>query len=227
MSISVANFKFLKDLAKNNNRDWFQANKDRYVTAHENTIAFMDDLIEEMNKFDHIENESGKKSLMRIYRDVRFSKDKSPYKAYWMGSMRRATKALRGGYFVSFVPGNKSRIGGGFYNPESADLRHIRNQIALDPDHMRKAIRAKSVLKTFGEMRGDQLKTAPKGFPKDHPAIDLLRHKNFYFLREFNDKDLMDKNAVKNVAKTLNSIRPFFDYMSEILTTDLNGESTL
>lgn len=227
MSISAANFKFLKDLAQNNNRDWFQSNKHRYLDAHENIIAFMDDLIQEMNKVDRIENESGKKSLMRIYRDVRFSKDKSPYKTNWMGSLQRKGKALRGGYFLSFAPGNKSVVGGGFYRPESADLNHIRKQIAQDPDLMRKAIKAKSVAATFGEMRGETLKTAPKGFPKDHPAIDLLRYKSYYFFTEVKDKDLKDKNAVKNVAKTLHKIRPFFDYMSEILTTDLNGESMI
>ena len=227
MSISAANFKFLKDLAKNNDRDWFQSNKNRYLDAHEDIIAFMDDLIKEMNKVDRIETSSGKKSLMRIYRDIRFSKDKTPYRTNWMGSLQREGKDLRGGYFLSFAPGNKSVVGGGFYGPDSADLNHIRKQIAQDPDHMRKAIGAKSVVNTFGEMRGETLKTAPKGFPKDHPAIELLRYKSYYFFAEITDKELKDKNAVKNVAKTLHKIRPFFDYMSEILTTDLNGESTI
>ncbi len=227
MSISAANFKFLKDLKKNNDREWFNANKDRYTDAHENTIAFFDALIQEMNKHDDIETVSGKKCLMRIYRDIRFSKDKTPYRAYWMGGLSRSGKALRGGYFVSIVPGNESHIGGGFYNPNSEDLRHIRKQIQQDPAPLRKILKSKSFKDTFGELRGEKLKTAPKGFDKEDPAIDLLRHKNMYVLKKFKDSELKKEGAVKEVAKTLKKVRPFFDHMSEILTTDLNGQSLI
>mgnify|MGYP006236558655 FL=1 len=101
--IKASNFAFLKDLAKNNNRDWFTENKKRYQTEHEEIIAFADALLLKMNEHDVIETPTGKKSLYRIYRDVRFSKDKSPYKTHWGGGFKRATKLRRGGYYLSLI----------------------------------------------------------------------------------------------------------------------------
>src|SRR4249919_2829601 len=116
MTISKSNFDFLKDLSKNNNRDWFLKNKERYDEAHQNIISFADALLTEMRKHDNIETKSGKASLFRIYRDVRFSKDKSPYKTYWGGGFKRATKKLRGGYYFQIAPGD-SLAAGGFFAP--------------------------------------------------------------------------------------------------------------
>ena len=112
--IKASNFKFLKDLKKNNNRDWFTENKKRYQNEHEEIISFADALLTKMNEHDVIETPSGKKSLFRIYRDVRFSKDKSPYKTHWAGGFKRATAARRGGYYFHIQPGDQSFIGGGF-----------------------------------------------------------------------------------------------------------------
>ncbi len=223
-TISRANLKFLKDLAKNNDRDWFNENKDRYTAAHENTIAFADSLLMLLRKHDNVATPSGKKSLYRIYRDVRFSKDKSPYKTYWAGSFGRATKKLRGGYYFSIGPGD-TFVGGGFYMPSTADIRHIRRHISADPAPLRKILRSRSFRDTFGELEGEQLKTAPKGFSKDDPAIDLLRYKSLYAMRRFKDSEVTAASFPKEVDKTLKKLRPFFDYMSEILTTDLDGRS--
>lgn len=221
-TISRANLKFLKELAANNDRDWFNSNKDRYEAAHANTIAFADSVLALLRKHDDVETASGKKSLMRIYRDVRFSKDKSPYKAWWAGSFSRATDKLRGGYYFSIRPG-ETYVGGGFYQPASDDLRHIRQQIAADPDPLRKILKSKSFRDTFGELLGEKVKTAPKGFSKDDPAIDLLRHKSLYAMRTFKDSEVTAASFPMEVDKTFKRLRPFFDYMSEILTTDLNG----
>ncbi len=221
-TISRENLKFLKELAANNERDWFNANKDRYVAAHENAIAFADSVLALLRKHDEIETASGKKSLMRIYRDVRFSKDKSPYKTWWAGSFSRATDRLRGGYYFSIRPG-ETYVGGGFYKPAADDLRHIRRQIAADPDPLRKILKSKSFRDTFGELLGEEVKTAPKGFSKDDPAIDLLRHKSLYAMRTFKDGEVTAASFPMEVDKTFRQLRPFFDYMSEILTTDLNG----
>lgn len=222
-AIEKSSLKFLKDLEKNNNREWFNANKDRYTQMHENLIGFAEGLSAEMQKHDNIIEKSGKKTLFRIYRDVRFSKDKSPYKSHMAGSLSRDTEWLRGGYYFGIQPGGKSMIGCGFWNPNKEDLKLIRDQIAVDPNRMRKAIGGKKFKDTFGALEGDKLKTAPKGFPKDHPAIDLLQHKQFLVYKKYKDAEVCDKGFIKQLVKDYKAVRPFFDYMSDILTHDLNG----
>lgn len=215
-------FKFLNNLRKNNNRDWFGENKDKYVSAHESVISFADDLLAEMKKHDDIETASGKKSLFRIYRDVRFSKDKSPYKTHFSGSFKRGTKWLRGGYYFHLEPGNIF-IGGGFFSPSKEDLQRIREEIAEDDEPMRQILNDKDFKKYFGELQGEQLKTAPKGFDKEHPAIDLIRYKQFYFMSSFSDEEAQSKDFAKKVSERFALLRPYFNYMSEVLTTDANG----
>lgn len=221
-TIQPHTFDFLQALAKNNNRDWFNANKATYQEAHANMIGFADALLAEMQTHDHIETASGKASLMRIYRDTRFSKDKTPYKQHFGGGFRRATAELRGGYYYHIEPGN-SFVGAGFWGPNKEDLAHIRAQIAQFPDELREVLADKEFVKVFGGLKGEQLKTAPKGYPKDHPAIDLLRYKQLIVSHAFSDKDVLSKNFAKKVSDTFKAVRPFFDYMSSILTTDLNG----
>ena len=222
-TITKENFDFLNDLNANNNREWFTENKKRYVANHENLIAFADELLLKMNQHDTIETPTGKKSLFRIYRDVRFSKDKSPYKTHWSGGFRRATKLLRGGYYFHIQPGNQSFIGGGFWGPNKDDLQRIREDISADPSELRSIISSKDFVSTFGTLDGEQLKTAPKGFDKEDPAVDLLRYKQFIFGKNFSDKEVLDPNFVNVANDTFKKMRPFFDYMSEVLTTDANG----
>jgi len=223
-TISKANFEFLNKLKKNNNRDWFNTNKTEYLNQYENTIAFADSLLDEMNKHDNIETPTGKKSLFRIYRDVRFSKDKSPYKTHWAGGFRRATKQLRGGYYFHLEQGN-TLVGGGFWSPNKDDLLRIREDIAADASGLRKVLKSKSFKETFGSLEGEQLKTCPKGFDKEHPDVDLLRYKQFIISKKFTDKEVLSPDFHKKVSDTFKKMRPFFDYMSESVTTDLNGES--
>ncbi len=215
-------FDFLKQLDKNNNREWFTAHKSDYEKSHEEMQEFAEKLIGEMNKYDQIETPSAKKSLYRIYRDVRFSKDKTPYKNHWSGRMKRATKALRGGYYYHIQPGN-TLVVGGFFGPNSEDLLHIRKHLAQEADPLRKVMASKKFKDTFGEMFGEQLKTAPKGFDKEHPDLDLLRYKQFMVKHSFTDKEVLDPKFHVTMAKVYREMRSFFDYMSDILTTDLNG----
>lgn len=222
-AITKSNFYFLKKLAKNNNRNWFNANKDEYVTNHEQMILFAESVLEEMHKHDKIETVSGKKSLHRIYRDIRFSKDKSPYKNHWSGGFKRATKLLRGGYYYHIEPGN-TIVAGGFWGPDKEDLARIREEIAVDSLELNKIINSKSFVSNFGKIWGEQLKTAPKGFPKDHKDINLLRYKQFCVVRNFSDAEALDKNFHKTVNDVFKAMRPFLNFMSEVLTTDINGE---
>ncbi len=224
--ITQENFNFLQQLRENNNRDWFNEHKKEYLIYLENTISFADNLLLEMSKHDNIETPTGKKSLFRIYRDVRFSKDKSPYKTHWAGSFKRATNKLRGGYYFHIQPGN-SMVGGGFWSPNKEDLQRIRENIALDDAELRKIITGKSFTETFGILEGEKLKTCPKGFDKEHPAIDLLRYKQFIISKKFTDKEVLSKDFVFKVNDTFKKMRAFFDYMSEAVTTDSNGVSII
>jgi uncharacterized protein (TIGR02453 family) len=213
---------FLKDLSKNNNREWFNEHKNRYTEAHENIIGFIDVLIVEMNKHDQIGTKSGKDSIFRIYKDVRFSKDKTPYNIHWSGSLNRATKKLRGGYYFRIEPGN-SMMAGGFFGPEPDDMKRIRQDIDANYGDWNKVLANPALVQTFGSMIGEQVASAPRGYAKDHPAIDLLRHKQFLFKREFTDDEVLDKDFLYQLNDSFKNLRPFFDYMSEVLTTDANG----
>jgi uncharacterized protein (TIGR02453 family) len=218
---------FLKNLSNNNDRDWFNTNKDHYYKAQQNVEGFLDTLISKMNTHDQIETPSGKKSLYRIYNDVRFSKDKTPYSPRFAGHLKRVKPMLRGGYYFWIKPGGESRVGCGFTYPSPEDLKRIRMDIDRNYSDWNKFLNSKSMKLTFGIMKGDKVKTAPKGFPKDHPAIHLLRYKQYWFEHSFSDKDVLSKDFLNQVNKTYKTIRPFFDYMSDVLTTDLNGESII
>ena len=222
--IPPSSLNFLKELKKNNNRDWFNKHKDRYLSEHQHIIAFADAFLAEMNKHDNIETPTGKKSLHRIYRDSRFSKDKTPYKVNWSGSFTRATKSLRGGYYFHIEPGN-SFLGGGFWQPNPEDLKRIRQEIEFNAGELRKILKSKNFINTFGTLQGEQVKNAPKGFSSDHPDIDLLKYKQFLISHRFTDKEVLSPDFLKQANETFKKMRPFFDYMSHALTTDLNGVS--
>ena len=226
ITIEKSTTNFLSRLSKNNNREWFNKHKEQYLTAYENTIAFADALLMEMRKHDNIETLSGKDSLMRIYRDTRFSKDKTPYKTYFGGGFKRATKKLRGGYYFQIGPG-KTLAAGGFFSPSPQDLLRIRKDIDLNFRDWEKMLANKSIVKTFKELKGEKIATAPKGFSRDNPAIELLNHKQFYFERKFSDQEVLDVNFLKELNQTFKNLRSYFDYMSDVLTTDLNGVSVI
>lgn len=216
--IESTSFQFLQDLIINNNRDWFNENKPRYEAAKNNMKAFGNALLEEMNKTDHIE----RLKVHRIYRDVRFSKDKTPYKRNLSCSMVRATKLLRGGYYLHIEP-DECFLGGGFWSPNKEDLARIRKELAFDAQPLRDIIADDNFQKMFGTLQGEQLKTAPRGFAKDHENVDLLRYKQYLVMRKFTNEEVMQPDFLEKVVAGFQAMRPFFDYMSEVLTTDENG----
>ena len=215
---------FLKDLSQNNNREWFNQHKDRYIEAQSNIIDFADALIGEMNKHDRIETRSGRQSMFRIYKDVRFSKDKTPYNKHWSCAFKRATNKLRGSYYLRIEPGD-SRVVGGFFGPVPDDMKRIRQDIDINYEDWRMVLANPALTDTFGKMRGEKVSSAPRGYAKDHPAIDLLQHKQFLFRHEFTDDEVLDPDFLCQVNDAFKNLRPFFDYMSEVLTTDANGIS--
>lgn len=221
--IQPSSFKFLKKLKENNNREWFNEHKTEFQQEQQLVEVFAEALLGRLSKHDLIETDSGKKALFRIYRDTRFSHDKTPYKTHWSGSFKRATKQRRGGYYFQLEPGN-SFIAGGFWGPSSEDLKRVRDDIAFDPAPLRKILAGKTFISRFGSLEGEQLKTTPKGFEADHEAIDLLRYKQFLLVKRFSDKEVLSDRFLTEADLTFQAMRPFFDYMSDVLTTDPNGQ---
>jgi len=222
VKIHQSGFDFLNALRNNNEREWFNSNKNTFETEQANIEAFAGQLLAGLNKNDVIETPSGKKSLYRIYRDIRFSKDITPYKTHWSGSFKRATKYRRGGYYFHIEQGN-SFVAGGFWGPSKDDLKLIRDNIAFDSEPLRKILSDETFVSTFGNLQGDQLKTMPKGFNLENEAIDLLRYKQFLLIRKFSDEEVLSADFLSLALNAFQNMRPFFDYMTEILTTDGNG----
>lgn len=223
MQFEKSSLQFLKNLKKNNNRDWFAEHKGQFKEAQTNAKAFWEAIRENLEKHDEIE----KIKMFRIYRDVRFSKDKTPYQPHFAGSLSRLGKALRGGYYLRIRPG-ESFLAGGFWEPNKEDLFRIRKEIEIDASEMRAILADKNYKKYFGgTFEGHELKTAPKGFDKEHPDIDLIRKKGYIAVRNFSDAEVLDPDFINEVDRSFKALRPFFDYMSDVLTTNLNGESLL
>ena len=216
-------FQFLNTLKDNNNREWFAENKDYYLEEEEKIKSFFTSIFQGIQSLDNME---GMKAY-RIYRDVRFSKDKSPYKTYRSCSYKRATQALRGGYHLEITP-EGSFLAVGFWQPNKEDLLRIRKEFELDGNTITEILESKDIKRMFGGFhKGNSLKKSPKGFDKNHPNIKLINKKDFILMKRFTDKEVLHKNFQKTVLNSFEIIRPFFDYMSSVLTSNLNGESLI
>jgi uncharacterized protein (TIGR02453 family) len=224
--LQPSNLEFLKLIKKNNNREWFNAHKERYLNEYNDIVAFADALLLKMNEHDVIENPTGKKCLHRIYRDTRFSKEKTPYKTNWSGGFKRATKQRRGGYYFHIEPGN-TFVAGGFWGSEPNDLKRIRDEFAADATPLRRILKSKNFISNFGTLYGEQVKTTPKGFDADNESIDLIRYKQCLLIKRFTDKEVLSETFVKQANDAFCAMRPFLDYMTEVLTTDVNGVSVV
>ena len=211
---------FLRELKLNNNRDWFNENKKRFNSIQSGVKEFADGVNESLKKFDDIE----KLKIFRIYRDLRFSKDKTPYKKNIGMAFHRAKPELRGGYYLE-ISADESFIAVGFWNPNKEDLLRIRKEIEVDGQEFKSVINHNKIKDVWGEIKGQEVKTSPKGFNVDHQHIDLIKKKQFIFIKKLKDEEILDENFHKKLVSYFLSIRPFFDYMSEVLTTNLDGES--
>ncbi len=212
---------FLKKLEKNNDRDWFKANKGEYDAAYEEFLAFVEKIIVGISKFDpEIVGLDAKNAIFRIYRDVRFSKDKSPYKTAFGASITPGRgKMSSAGYYVHVQP-KSSMLAGGKYMPEAAELLAIRNAIIDRPKEFLKIEKAKKFKEFFGEISGEKLKTAPKGFAKDHEMIEYLRLKSFVaYHNDIPDKTVLDPKFDRYVLSVFKAMKPLNDFMRGALET--------
>lgn len=220
--ISPGLLNFLSTLETNNNRDWFENNKKEFIAHRTVFKKFNESLFEAFQKHDKLES----MKVFRIYRDVRFSADKTPYKTHFAASFKRIKPQLRGGYYLQIKPG-ASFIATGFWNPEKEDLLRIRKEFEIDASGFKAVVDKKSFKDVWGELEGEEVKMAPKGFSKEHENIGLIRKKQFVFTKSFSDETILKNDFITEVDNSFKAIRPFFDYMTEILTTDLNGVSLI
>ena len=225
MSIAVPKsaLDFFKKLQKNNNREWFTEHKPEFKAIESEVKSVYNELYNRLNAHDEVD----KLKIFRIYRDVRFSKDKTPFKTHFGGSFHRKKPELRGGYYLHIQPNNESFIATGFWQPNKEDLLRIRKEFEMDASEMRDIMSDSSFKAVWGELEGEEVKTAPKGFSKEHENIDLIKKKMYIFTRKFSDKEVLAPDFIDTVEESFKAIRPFFDYMSDVLTTNLNGESIL
>jgi uncharacterized protein (TIGR02453 family) len=208
---------FLRTLEKNNNREWFNENKTTYQEAQQDVVSFVEKLIEEMVVFDEeIGKADAKKSLFRIYRDTRFSKDKSPYKTNFGASLGMGKGSQKAGYYLHIEPG-KSFLAGGIYMPESSVLKEIRKEISafgeefltiVEKDKFRNYFRGLSV--------EDKLKKVPQGFEKDDKMAEFLKLKHYIVTHPVSDEQLLNENAAKEFAKIYKAMKPLNDFLNAI-----------
>lgn len=209
---------YIKKLQQNNNREWFVDNKKSFEEAKESANQLFNAVYNELNLSDSLEP----LKIYRIYRDVRFSADKTPYKTHFSMYMGRLKPDYRGGYYLHIEPGN-SFLGVGFFDPNKEDLLRIRKEIELD-NELEDILHSKEIKNTFGNLVGDEVKTAPKGFDKNHERIALLKKKQFLLIHKFTDNEVLKPDFFKEAAKVFKKSRPFVDYMTDVLLTNLNGE---
>lgn len=217
--IVKSNLEMLTKLKANNNRDWFTENKKAFQKEENEVKLFFNEVFEELSKIDAIE----KMQIFRIYRDVRFSKDKLPYKTHFSVGFVRQKPLLRGGYYLH-IEDNNSFVGGGFWEPNKDDLYRIRKELEVDATELRDIISDANFISIFKTLEGEELKSAPRDFDKNHPDIDLIRKKQFLLTKKFTNIEVLSSEFKVEVINTFKAMRPFFDYMSDVLTTDINGQ---
>jgi len=218
MQLTQPTFQFLKTLKKNNDRDWFKDHKKDYEKAKKEFTDFMDALIFKIAKFDkEISHFSAKDTIFRIYRDVRFSKDKSPYKTHFGAHVTSAPKRseihTRAGYYIHVEPGG-TMLAGGAYLPEGGWLKAIRQEIHYNADSLKEIINDPNFKKYF-TMEGEKLKTAPRDYPKDHPEIELLKHKSFLAVHRCEDQEVLSDNFLKHCTQAFKALYPFDQFLNQ------------
>jgi uncharacterized protein (TIGR02453 family) len=218
-TIKKSTLDFLSSIKSNNNRDWFIGNRPRYLEAKENFESFVQEIINNLIVIEPIMKGLEVKSCVyRLNRDIRFSKDKSPYKSHLGAFIVRGGKKNGdkfAGYYFHIEPG-KSILAGGAYMPPSPWLSAIREKISEEPDELIKIINSKDFIKYFGKIDGEKLKTAPKGYPSDHLHIDLLKFKSYLVVNEVSDKMVLSNEFFDLVLNVFKAMKPLNDYLNNL-----------
>lgn len=222
--LQTATIKFLKDLKKNNNKPWFDANRKQYDTAKKDFELFIQSVIDKHLKKDTtLKDVKAKDCMFRINRDIRFSKDKSPYKTNFGASINRGgKKSLFAGYYFHLEPG-ESFVGGGIWMPMPPELKKVRQEIDYNLDEFTKIISSKKFKSVYGDLyKGEDasLVKVPQGFEKDNPAADYLKLKSFLAMKSLKEADLISKDLIKNVTEAFEALQPLLIFINRSLETE-------
>lgn len=209
---------YLRELNTNNNKAWFDANKKRFEAAKKDVEHLVAELLAGAAKFEPaLVDFKSKDCVFRIYRDVRFSKDKTPYKnnmGAWFN--KGGKKSPHAGYYLHIEPGN-SFLAGGMYMPESEQLKNVRQEIDYNTSEFNAILNNTKFKKTFGNLDDYKLKTTPKGYAKDHPEIETLKQTSFVVSRKVTDEELLDKKFATKAVEVFETLHPLNAFLNRVL----------
>jgi uncharacterized protein (TIGR02453 family) len=211
-------FSFLNQLKLNNNRDWFHENKTLYNKAKSDFELFVNLMINEIGKFDNeVAHITAKESIFRIFRDIRFSKDKSPYKTNFGAFVSAGSKnSSLAGYYFHVEPGN-CMLAGGIYMPPSPALKAVRQEIFDNTEEFREIISDQNFIHYFRQLEGDKLSSAPRGFPKDFKDIELLKYKNYLVMHSLKDEELKKEDFLVKMSKVFSAMTPLNHFINQAI----------
>lgn len=216
--IAEATFQFLRDLEENNHREWFHANKGQYDTAKQNFVEFADEILQEIKGIEpRFYDTQIKDCIFRINRDVRFSKDKSPYKTHLSAAFGAGGKNSGRIDYYFHLQNNETFLGGGMWQPTSEQLAKFRQEIDYSPRALKDIIENKDFKEHFPLIYGAQLKRAPKGYTEDHADIELLKYKEMFFWRKFTNEEVKTEGFKDVVLEHVKVLKPYVDYLNEVL----------
>jgi uncharacterized protein (TIGR02453 family) len=213
-----ATLDFLVQLRENNSKTWFDAHRQLYDKAKEDFIALVSKILDGILEFEpSFEGTKAKNCILRINRDIRFSADKSPYKIYFGAAFGAGGKSSgQLDYYLHIQPGGESFVGGGIWQPSSANLSKFRQEIDYNPEHLKAIINEPHFIKRYTKIYGEKLKTAPKGYATDHINLSLLQYKEMFFMCPYSDSELQKQNIATQIIDDFRLLKPFLDYSNEI-----------
>jgi uncharacterized protein (TIGR02453 family) len=218
-------FSFLDKLSHNNNRDWFNENKGRYEILKKDFDQFIDKLIPMIRQIDPTVGQiSARDCVFRIYRDVRFSANKDPYKIHFGAYIASGgRKSKMAGYYIHLQP-NQSFVAAGAYMPEPEILKEIRYEIMDQLSEFKKIIEDKQFIQYFARIDGEKLKTAPKGFPKDFKELELIKHKSYEIIHKLDQARLNEKDTQNYLLDIVSAAIPYNRFMNKVIQHTLESE---
>jgi uncharacterized protein (TIGR02453 family) len=209
--ISKDTFYFLNQIKINNNRPWFEKNRPAYENARSEYLSFVTKLLDGIRKIEKIPEKEPVKYIQRIYRDIRFSKDKTPYKTFFSSIIERGPENRKCPLYIQIQPG-RSMIGGGIWDPAPETLKKIRQEIDYNGAGLKKIINSKNFIKYFKEISGSRLARPPKGYDADNPNIEFLKFKQLFIQRIFDNELVLSANGIPEMLKSYKAALPFFDF---------------
>ncbi|OSZ82145.1 TIGR02453 family protein [Chitinophagaceae bacterium IBVUCB1] len=217
--LQQATIEFLKKLEKNNNKEWFDKNRHLYEAAKADFETFVTSIHTELTKLEpRLAEHKAKDAIFRIFRDVRFAKDKTPYKANFGAYFCRAgKKAPDAGFYMHLQPNGKSFLAGGMWMPEAPVLKKVRQELDYNFDEFKGIINKASFKKLFKKWEGEKLKTLPQGYTADNPAIEFLKMKSVIVSVPVDDADYTSKTAVAKMVKTFTEMKPLIDFLNRAI----------